>query len=202
MVDGLKRIFGKYGAIVSTFVKIDIVQRKPYAFVSFDQHDAAKQAIKELGYGLSSSNHSFCSSQSSSDPLNTGVPIYVTWAQTKKDRQRTREGNQKDRYIYLQNLKQELNEEMVRAAFQKYGEIAATRLSKLNIAPFMGTIKIGYIVFKMAISANQTINKFENDPDILQLFDGNPVVSFLYPPSYLNRDKKQGQQRRANPRIP
>lgn len=43
---------------------------------------------------------------------------------------------------------------MVRTAFSKFGEIATVRLSKLNVGPFMGTIKIGYVVFKMAISAH------------------------------------------------
>lgn len=43
---------------------------------------------------------------------------------------------------------------MVKTTFSKFGEITTVRLSKLNVFPYMGTIKIGYVVYKMAISAN------------------------------------------------
>lgn len=44
MKEALETIFTEYGKIVSVFVKLDKIKKAPFAFVCFENNDAAKRA--------------------------------------------------------------------------------------------------------------------------------------------------------------
>lgn len=52
-------------------IKIDPNLKRPYAFVNFEYYEQAEQALK-ITHGQ--------------DLLNTGLPLFVSWAERKNDR--------------------------------------------------------------------------------------------------------------------
>lgn len=67
----LEDIFGLYGRITSSVVKMDMQLRKPYAFICFENHLYADLAFKALH---------------DTDPLRCGSRLYISWAEKKGDR--------------------------------------------------------------------------------------------------------------------
>ncbi|CAD8128000.1 unnamed protein product [Paramecium sonneborni] len=192
--------FKGYGSIVSILVKIDVERKAPFAFVSFNKHQDAKEAQRTLG------------TTQKKDPLNTGRMMYVGWAQTKIDRKQQRENNIFARYIYADHLSRNVTEDMIRTTLKEcgYGDIQMIRLEKMQQG-FQQIIRIGYIVFEQASDANKLVKNFkENEKfeEIKKLFDpnvdtaGGKYFQHLFPQQSQQRGQRRNNQRQSpNRRI-
>ncbi|CAD8127216.1 unnamed protein product [Paramecium sonneborni] len=187
--------FSTYGSIVSILVKIDVERKAPFAFVSFNRHQDAKEAQRTLG------------TTQKKDPLNTGRMMYVGWAQTKTDRKQQRDNNIFARYIYADHLSRNVTEEMIRSTLKEcgYGDIQTVRLEKMQQG-FQQIIRIGYIVFEQSSDANKLVKNFkENEKfeEIKKLFDpnvetaGGKYFQHLFPQQSQQRGQRRNNQRQS-----
>lgn len=67
----LVEIFGKFGPITSSVVKMDRNLNRPFAFICFDSHIYADMAFKALH---------------DTDPFKSGNRLYISWAEKKTER--------------------------------------------------------------------------------------------------------------------
>jgi RNA recognition motif-containing protein len=67
----LMEIFGRFGPITSSVVKLDKALKKPFAFICFENHIYADLAFKALH---------------DTDPFKFGSRLYISWAEKKVDR--------------------------------------------------------------------------------------------------------------------
>lgn len=178
MKEKIKEWFKDYGTIISIYVSINVQRKQPFAFISFENNTQAKAAFKALGQ------------DARKDPLTTGRPMYVGWAQTSKDRKKTREGNVTDRYIFMHGLRNDVTEASIREALSETGEISVIRLDKLNMH-FHPIMRIGYLVFDQAADANRLMKTYKENDKLKPLFEqGEVKFNFLFPPSYIQRQIK------------
>ncbi|CAD8133076.1 unnamed protein product [Paramecium pentaurelia] len=187
--------FNGFGQIVSILVKIDIERKAPFAFVSFNRHQDAKEAQRTLG------------TNQKKDPLSTGRMMYVGWAQTKTDRKQQRDNNIFAKYIYADHLSRNVTEEMIRTTLNEcgYGDIQMIRLEKMQQG-FQQIIRIGYIVFEQASDANKLIKNFKSNEkfeEIKKLFDpnvetaGGKYFQHLFPQQSQQRGQRRNNQRQS-----
>ncbi|CAK67668.1 unnamed protein product (macronuclear) [Paramecium tetraurelia] len=195
MREKLNEWFSGYGSIVSILVKIDVERKAPFAFVSFNRHQDAKEAQRTLG------------TTQKRDPLSTGRMMYVGWAQTKTDRKQQRDNNVFAKYIYADHLSRNVTEEMIRTTLKEcgYGDIQTIRLEKMQQG-FQQIIRIGYIVFDQASDANKLVKNFkENEKfeEIKKLFDpsvetaGGKYFQHLFPQQSQQRGQRRNNQRQS-----
>lgn len=67
----INEIFGKFGTITSSVVKMDRSLNRPFAFVCFENHIYADMAFKALH---------------DTDPFRSGSRLYISWAEKKTER--------------------------------------------------------------------------------------------------------------------
>lgn len=70
----------------------------------------------------------FISSNENRNLFNNGLEVYINWAQKKDDRKRNYEGAISDRYIVVQGLKNEVDEEKLREVIRQYGEVNTVQI--------------------------------------------------------------------------
>ncbi|KAM3146899.1 hypothetical protein pb186bvf_001053 [Paramecium bursaria] len=188
----LKEWFSENGRnIISIFIKIDVERKAPYAFISFENNQQAKEAQEQF----------------SKDQKIVGKQMYVGWAQVKKDRKQQRDNNINARYVYMEHLARHITEDDIKKTLKEcgYADVVLVRLEKVQNS-FTSIIRIGYLVFEQAADANRLIRTFkENEKlDLIKgLFeaqqDANKYFQHLFQQPRQQRNQRRNPQARISP---
>ncbi len=171
----IKENFEPIGVISSQGVFQDQKHKKYYAFIAFEDCEAAKKAIEKFnGYKKEGSEDE---------------PLYVGFAQSKYQRkqelQKQRLNVKNETNMYVRSLKKEVSGEDIMRVFGKYGEIQSICLKECNLnktrfnpsnmmtAPPNDdkVLQFGFINYKNGSSAIELITKYKTDEDIKALID-------------------------------
>jgi len=114
----LKNLFSPYGEIISAVTikdRVDGVENKGFGFVCFKKNEDAKTAEEKLrGF------------------LLEGQSLYVARALSKEEHKRQMREERyrifKDCNIYVKNLPDEVNDEMLKKAFEVFGQVISARV--------------------------------------------------------------------------
>eukprot|EP00347_Sterkiella_histriomuscorum_P014149 403361976 len=126
----IEQIFGKYGTIKSTVIKMDIVQgtyeEAPYAFVCYEDPENKEYGPKCAQNAITLEN----------DQEYDGFKLYVKAAlpmtlreQEKKIEQNRFKNYKKGCNLYVKNFPDDTTEEQLQAYFENYGEIESIKLN-------------------------------------------------------------------------
>jgi|Transcript_74501 polyadenylate-binding protein len=148
----LNDAFKPFGAIKNSIImKKDDGTSKGFAFVNYEEHDAAVKAIEEL--------HDTTDEQNSiTQPSKT---LYVTRHQSKAERQHLRDQWAKERaqrlakYInlYVKNLDDTVDDAKLRASFEPFGTIISAKVMREDKTG--ASRGFGFVSFRESDAANK-----------------------------------------------
>ena len=177
----LEAEFSKFGKIISLAAQ-QSRDEKWFAFVCFEDANAAEEAIKTLN------NSNIFGSE----------PLFVARHQSRHERDfefKKNYANMKnDINLFLKNLKPEVTKENIRQAFSEFGEVGNTSAFTKALKPD-DTRTYGFVSFKKAQDALRAQTEGPKSDEVKKLFiDGQDV--YIYWPSKAQRDQSKDSERR------
>merc|ERR1712048_1211278 len=169
--DFVMRTFEIYGTISSHGIFEDKNIQKKYAFVAFEEQEAAQKALVELNdYEISDNDR-----------------LYVSYAQDKATRRRTLKSKhmkfKNETNLYVKSLKPDVNEEKIMRAFEKYGKVTSVCIKVHEPKNTTGTatpaekpnvkLRFGFINFATAEETKNAFTECKKDPAVLNRIDQN-----------------------------
>lgn len=170
----VQRTFEIYGTISSSGIFEDKNISKKYAFVAFEEQEAAQKALVELNeYEISDTDK-----------------LYVAYAQDKATRRRTLKSKhmkfKNETNLYVKSLKTDVDEAKIMKAFEKYGKVTSVCI-KVHEPKNTGTatpaetvvpksnvkLRFGFINFGSAEEAKNAFTECKKDPAVLNIIDQN-----------------------------
>jgi len=166
------KTFEIYGTISSSGFFEDKNIGKKYAFVAFEEQEAAQKALVELNeYEITPEDK-----------------LYVSYAQDKATRRRSLKSKhmkfKNETNLYVKSLKADTDEEQVKKAFEKYGKVTSVCIKVHEPKPTdPGTatqaekprdnlrLRFGFINFASAEEAKNAFTECKKDPAVLNCID-------------------------------
>eukprot|EP01004_Peranema_trichophorum_P007015 NODE_580_length_2575_cov_118.886623_g495_i0.p1 GENE.NODE_580_length_2575_cov_118.886623_g495_i0~~NODE_580_length_2575_cov_118.886623_g495_i0.p1 ORF type:complete len:594 (+),score=149.40 NODE_580_length_2575_cov_118.886623_g495_i0:63-1844(+) len=145
-----KQVGGDKDPIESVFLDHDKQHNRPWAIVNFVEHQIAVDVIEKL------------SGKTDTDIKKDDVPLYVVRHRTKFERQlgnkkiAKRTNNYSPSNLYVKNLDESINDQTLREAFSRFGEISSAKVMLDNKTPPQSK-GFGFVDFKEVDSANKAI---------------------------------------------
>jgi polyadenylate-binding protein len=184
----LDELFGKYGKITSSMVKVssravkgqDEEKKSAFGFVNFEAADAAAAAVDALN-GLE---------------VTEGVKLYVSKAQKKEDR----EGELRHKFqqlkvqrqtkfqgvnLYIKNLGDDVDDDKLRDTFAPFGSITSAKIMRDGASKSKG---FGFVCFGSPEEATKAVTEMNG-----RMVDGKPLYVALYQPKEQRRTQLEAQ---------
>lgn len=154
--DEVANFFRKVGPIQSYVLKHDKKDR-PFAFVDFERHEDAVKTVTEYN------------DKEVEGVTEEGQKLYIGRAQKKSERieeQRKKMNQLRARKmheysgsnLYVKNLDDTIDDNQLKAAFEKFGEITSAKVMLDDSSPPLSK-GFGFVCFKDAESANKAISE-------------------------------------------
>ena len=184
---------GSHGKIASHGVFKDEKINKYYAFVAFEAEKDAKAAMDALN------------GQKVDESEADAEGLYMGLAQSKFARknflQNRRINVKNETNLYVRSLKQEVTQEQLTAAFEKFGKVTSVYLKSWNspapkdansIAPATTEteadkpkdkkeLKFGFVNFEKPDDAKRALIECKREPDVRNLIDADPdTTNFVF----------------------
>jgi len=174
----IRDTFSIYGQISSCGVFEDKNISKYFAFVAFDDQEAAQKALVELN----------------DFEVTAEDRLYVAYAQDKATRRRTLKSKhlkfKNETNLYVKSLRGDADEAKVKAVFEKYGQVTsvclkehepknpatangANPMERLPNQPASAKLRFGFINFGTAEQAKNAFTECKKDPAFIALIDQN-----------------------------
>eukprot|EP01063_Lacrimia_lanifica_P033986 TRINITY_DN618_c1_g1_i3.p2 TRINITY_DN618_c1_g1~~TRINITY_DN618_c1_g1_i3.p2 ORF type:complete len:636 (+),score=274.96 TRINITY_DN618_c1_g1_i3:71-1978(+) len=176
----LKVLFEKYGSVNSVKVQStgEGEHKRSVAFVSFESHDAAVQAVDDLH------------DQEPEGFVVPGKQMYVARHQKKGEREHFKKAAAKARAaeymkytnLYVKNLDDTVTSQTLRDAFKEYGEIVSAKVmydKEVHVSK-----GFGFVCFKDSEAANTAVTAMNG-----RIFSGKP----LYVSTAQRKDARKAQ---------
>ena len=193
----LRAKFTPFGAITSLhFPKSEDGTSTGFAFVCFEEHAAASAAVEKLNGETMKLPKTVTTKQedgtTTSEEVVVEKPLYVGRAQKKSERQRNlemkrsqdkqeREQMLTNRNLYVRNLDESVDEDKLKAEFEKHGKVVSVRIPKDD----KGRSKLyGYVCFENQQDAAEAESAMNN-----QTMAGKPIAVF----AWLSRAARKAQ---------
>lgn len=170
---------------VEITVKSDDEKPYSYATVTFDEHEDAVDAIKELNKRRIDDNHTlvverimtyFEKKQAARrEYLELKNKIYQKW---------------KGRNLYVKNFPMDWDKEQLHALFSKYGTVSSAKVMKTPSDTSRG---FGFVCFENAESANSALTTLNNAPIL-----GKPLVVNFAEPKEIRKARLWKTQNRSS----
>jgi len=161
-------IFSQYGELESISVKQNPTENKITAFVYFKDEDAADAAYNDL----------------TSNPKTLegcSKPLYVNWYQDRAElrKQQQQQQGQSDSNLYIKNLRQDVEEEEIRKAFQQFGNITSVSCKEWTNSAGQKN-KFAFVCFDNPQDASQAQAQALSVPEVKALYAPGvePYVNF------------------------
>jgi RNA recognition motif-containing protein len=170
ILEFVNQTFEIYGVISSCGVFEDKNIGKKYAFVAFEEQEAAQKAMVELNdYEITPEDR-----------------LYVSYAQDKATRRRTLKSKhmkfKNETNLYIKSLKPDIDDEKVKKAFEKYGKVTSVCLKVHEPKPNPDRpadipekppvkLKFGFINFMTAEEAKNAFTECKKDAAVLSCID-------------------------------
>jgi len=168
------KTFEIYGTISSSGIFEDKNIQKKYAFVAFEEQEAASKAMAELN----------------DYEINPEDKLYVAYAQDKATRRRTLKSKhmkfKNETNLYVKSLKVDIDEATVKKAFEKYGNVTSVCLKVHEPKPVNDIagqseipeklpvkLKFGFINFATPEEAKTAFTECKKDTAVLNCIDQN-----------------------------
>ena len=178
----LEAEFSKFGKIISLAAQ-QSKDGKWFAFVCFEDANAAEEAIKTLN------NSNIFGSE----------PLYVARHQPRHQRdfelKKNYANKKNDTNLFLKNLKPEVTKENIRQAFSEFGEVDSTAVRTKVIKPD-DTRAYGFVSFKVAQDALRAQTEGPKSDEVKKLFIDGQDVYISYWQSKAQRDQFKASKRR------
>merc|ERR1711988_1004228 len=167
----INETFAIYGTISSCGVFEDKNISKYFAFVAFEEQEAAQKALVELN----------------EFEISTEDKLYVAYAQDKATRRRTLKSKhmkfKNETNLYVKSLKTDVDESKIMRAFEKYGKVTSVCIKVHEPKNTTGTatpadkqlvkLRFGFINFNTAEEAKNAFTECKKDPAVLSCIDQN-----------------------------
>jgi len=138
MEEWVEATFSKFGDIEKKLCKKHQTENKWSAFVCFKSEESANKAIENF-------------QQNPKVESGNTEPLYVGWHQGKAERQRELKRNHQEvtnnTNLFLKNLKEEVNEEQIKNAFQQFGQITSVAVKEWQASGGNKKAKFGFVAF-------------------------------------------------------
>jgi hypothetical protein len=190
----VRKAFAKYGEIETLLVKKHPTEDKHFAFICFGDQESAQKAVEDL----------------SANPTTldgADEPLYISWHQGKTERardlKRQYQQSQNVTNLFVKNIKPEVNEAVLKSAFQQYGKVTSTACRDWISKDTQKKARFGFIAFGNEDDARRALSEGLASKEISDLFlpEAQPYIGFHQSKErrseYLSSQKKWKQQANA-----
>jgi len=166
-------VFSKYGTIESTLVEKNPKLDEYFGFVCFSNYESAKNALEDL----------------QKNPITlrgAKDQLFVSWYESKEERKK----NDDRSNLYLRNLKLLVNEELLKARFDRFGKIKSILVKEWCPDGKTPQSKFAYCAFFNTEDAEKAVKQGPKIKDIQELFLNSNEVFITY---HLTKEKRKEQ---------